>query len=170
MPRLRRVHRTSHALLMLLGMALASGCDRGAHPGQLGQVAPEFALNDGEHTVDLHALRGQVVVLNFWASWCAPCIQELPSLELLQQQLPQVKVVAVAFDEDPSAYHAFLQRRPLPIFTILDEHNTAGARYGTFRPPESYIIDKNGMIRRKLIGEQDWTSPEIIDSLREMAG
>ena len=94
----------------------------------------------------------------------------MPSLELLQEQLPQVRVVAVAFDEDPSTYQAFLARRPLPLFTILDEHNVAGIRYGTFRPPESYIIDKNGIIRRKLIGQQDWTSPEIIDSLREMAG
>ena len=147
-----------------------SGCDRGSHPGQIGTVAPEFSVNDGQRSVNLRDLRGHVVVLNFWATWCAPCISELPSLEQLQETLPQVKVVAIATDEDAASYQAFLQRRPLPLFTVLDASQNSNSLYGTFRFPETYVIDKSGVIRRKFIGPQDWTSPEIVNSLRQLAG
>ena len=158
------------ARFAVLGLLLAAGCDRGDRPNQLGRIAPGFSINDGEHAVDLQGLRGHVVVLNFWATWCAPCIQELPSLEELQRQLPQVKVVAVATAEEASEYRAFLQRRPVPLLTVFDAAQTSNTQYGTFRFPETYIIDKSGVIRRKFIGPQDWTSPEIVDSLRKLAG
>ncbi len=164
-----RLHRGAGALLLAL-TALATGCDRGDHPGQLDKKAPLFALNDGQHAVNLEQLRGQVVVLNFWATWCAPCIEELPSLEALQQALPQVKIVAVATDEDAASYQEFLQRRPVPLLTVFDASQTSNLKYGTFRFPETYIIDKQGLIRRKFIGPQDWTSPEIVDELRKLAG
>ena len=148
----------------------ATGCDRGDRPEQLGRPAPLFALNDGHHAVNLHDLRGQVVLLNFWASWCAPCIAEMPSLEALQQQVPEVKVIGVAFDEDAATYDAYLERRPVPFLTVLDASGSAHASFGTFRPPETYVIDKAGIIRRKFIGAQDWTSPEIVAALRKLAG
>ena len=155
--------------LLLAILLVAAGCDRGGHPDQLDRPAPPIAVNDGQHAVDLHDLRGQVVVLNFWASWCAPCLAEMPSLEALQQQLPQVKVIGVAFDEDAVTYDAYLARRPVAFLSVLDTTGTAHARFGTFRPPETYVIDKAGIIRRKFIGAQDWTSPEIIASLRKLA-
>ena len=165
----RTVRRGAAALLLALA-ALAGGCDRGDHPVQLGIPAPEFALNDGQHAVDLHQLRGQVVLLNFWATWCAPCIEELPSLEALQGVMPQVKVVAVATDEDAASYQAFVQRRDIPLLTVFDASQSSNVKYGTFRFPESYLIDKQGVIRRKFIGPQDWTSPEIVEELRKLAG
>ena len=155
--------------VLLTAAALATGCDRGDRPGQIDRVAPVFALNDGEHAVDLHNLRGHVVLLNFWATWCAPCIEELPSLEALQQALPQVRVVAVATDEDAGSYHAFLERQAIPLLTVFDASQSSNTLYGTFRFPETYVIDKTGLIRRKFIGPQDWTSPEIVDSLRKLA-
>ncbi|MGI4826599.1 MAG: TlpA family protein disulfide reductase [Janthinobacterium lividum] len=160
--------RVGGAVTMAAAM-LATGCDRGDHPGQIDRIAPQFSLNDGEHAVDLHSLRGHVVLLNFWATWCAPCIQEMPSLEALQQALPQVKIVAVATDEDAEAYHAFLERQAIPLLTVFDASQSSNTLYGTFRFPESYVIDKQGMIRRKYIGPQDWTSPEIVNSLRKLA-
>lgn len=84
----------------MLAALLLVGCDRGSHPEQIGKVAPLFTVSDGQHTVDLAKLRGQVVVLNFWASWCAPCLLELPSMNAMQQQMPQVRVLGVSFDED----------------------------------------------------------------------
>ncbi len=155
------------ALLLTL---LATGCDRGEHPEQLGRTAPQFSLDDGQHAVDLRSLRGQVVLLNFWATWCAPCLAEMPSLEAMQQQLPQVKVIAVDTEDDVANYRAYLQRRPLPLFSVFDATSQSNALYGTHRFPETYLIDKNGVIRRKFIGPQDWTSPEILDSLRKLAG
>jgi cytochrome c biogenesis protein CcmG, thiol:disulfide interchange protein DsbE len=158
------------ALLACLLLAAASGCDRGSRPEQLGRPAPLIAVNDGEHAVDLRALRGHVVLLNFWASWCGPCLAEMPGLAALQAQLPDVKVIGVAFDEDAATYQAYLARRPVPFLTVLDEKGTAHASFGTFRPPETYVIDKGGVIRRKFIGAQDWTSPEIVASLRKLVG
>ncbi len=151
-----------------LSLLLAAGCDRETRPGQLGEPAPDFALNDGQHRVDLRALRGQVVLLNFWATWCAPCLVELPSLEAMQQQMPQVKVVAVDTEDDLANYQTFLARRPPALFTIFDAGSRSNALYGTFRFPESYLIDKKGVIRRKFISSQDWTSPEIEDMMRKL--
>lgn len=94
----------------------------------------------------------------------------MPALQSLQQELPQVRVIGVAFDEDADMYRAYLARRPVSFLTVLDRTGTAHTRFGTFRPPETYVIDKSGVIRRKYIGAQDWTSDEIVTSLRKLAG
>jgi cytochrome c biogenesis protein CcmG/thiol:disulfide interchange protein DsbE len=146
----------------------SAGCDRGSHPGQIGQRAPEFALNDGQTTVDLAKLRGHVIVLNFWATWCAPCVQELPSLELMQRELPQVQVLAVSTDTDAPTYNTFLTRYHITLMSVRDGEDRSNALYGTFRYPETYVIDKAGIVRRKFIGPQDWTSPEIVDYLSKL--
>jgi cytochrome c biogenesis protein CcmG/thiol:disulfide interchange protein DsbE len=151
------------------GGGCGGGCDRGTHPGQIGKAAPVFAVSDGLQSVDLAKLRGRVVVLNFWASWCAPCIEEMPSLEALQQQMPQVQVVLVASDETFTEYQTYLQRRPLKLLTVFDEKQASNALYGSFRYPETYIIDKQGVVRRKLIGPQDFSSPEIVNQLKKLA-
>ena len=150
-------------------MLLVAGCDRGSHPRQIGHVAPTFAVSDGAHSVDLRKLRGNVVVLNFWASWCAPCVEELPSLVAMQSQLPQIKVLAISTDEDPDAYSRFLANHPMGgLTTVRDGDQRSNALYGTFRYPETYVIDRKGTIRRKFIGPQDWTSPEIEAYLRKL--
>jgi cytochrome c biogenesis protein CcmG, thiol:disulfide interchange protein DsbE len=146
-----------------------TGCDRGSHPEQIGTHAPTFALNDGEHSVDLTKLRGHVVLLNFWASWCAPCVEEIPSLEELQRDLPEVQVVAVSTDDDATAYERFLKEHSVSLLTVRDAQQRSNTMYGTFRFPETYVIDKNGTIRRKFIGAQEWTSPEIVSYLKELA-
>lgn len=147
----------------------ATGCDRGSRPEQLDTRAPVFALNDGQHAIDLNKLHGRVVLLNFWASWCAPCLEELPSLEQLQRDLPQVQIVAVSTDDDDAAYERFLKDHSVSLLTVRDAEQRSNAMYGTFRYPETYIIDKNGMIRRKFIGPQEWTSPEIVSYLKKLA-
>src|SRR5271156_4134556 len=86
--------------LVLCSLLLAVGCDRGDHPTELGRVAPGFTLQDGGRTLQLSSYRGKVVVLNFWATWCTPCIEEIPSLNELQHQLPQLVVLGVSVDTD----------------------------------------------------------------------
>jgi len=161
-------------LLFVVAAATACapvGCDRGDHPGQLDKPAPVFAISDGQHSVDLAKLRGHVVLVNFWATWCAPCIEELPSLELMQQELPQVQVVAIDSLDSLSSYQSFLARRPVHLLTVFDAKPTplSSSLYGTVAYPETYVIDKNGVVRRKLVGPQDWTSPEIVEYLRKLA-
>jgi cytochrome c biogenesis protein CcmG, thiol:disulfide interchange protein DsbE len=155
------------AAVLLVG--LVAGCDRGEHPGQLLKPAPEFTVNDGQRTVDLGKYRGRVVVLNFWATWCAPCIEELPSLEAMQAQVPEVQLIGVATDEDSGAYWNFLKQRPVRFLSVLDSAQKSNALYGSYRFPETYVIDKQGVVRRKFIGPQEWTSPEIEDYLKKLA-
>lgn len=147
---------------------LLPGCDRGNHPSQLGRAAPAFTVSDASRTIRLDDYRGRVVVLNFWATWCPPCIEELPSLTALQQRMPQVQVLAVSTDDDPAAYQRFLAEHHIGLLTVEDQQQRANALYGTFRYPETYIIDRKGVIRRKFIGEQNWTSPEILAYLAHL--
>jgi cytochrome c biogenesis protein CcmG, thiol:disulfide interchange protein DsbE len=149
-------------------MLLISGCDRGDHPGRIGKAAPQFVINDGTHTVDLSKLRGRVVVLNLWATYCAPCIEELPSLLEMQKRMPEIAVVAVSIDQDPDVYHKFLSDHHVDLMTVRDEEMRVNALYGTAQIPETYVIDRQGIVRRKFVSAQDWTSSEIMGYLARM--
>jgi peroxiredoxin len=152
---------------MLLGGSCV-GCDRGTQPGNIGKAAPEFVVSDGVTTVDLAKLRGKVVVLNLWATWCATCVEELPSLVALQQQMPGIAVVTVSADQDDAVLRTFLTRHNVTLTTVRDEDRRVNQLYGTELIPETYIIDRQGKIRRKFISSQDWTGPEITDYLRKL--
>jgi cytochrome c biogenesis protein CcmG, thiol:disulfide interchange protein DsbE len=149
-------------------MALVPGCDRGAHPAQTGQVAPDFTVADGTTTVHLASYRGRVVLLNFWATWCAPCVIEMPSLIALHHDQPNLAVLAISIDEDPDAYGGFLTSRHVDLTTVRDPGQTAAKLYHTEMWPETYIIDRRGVIRRKFIGAQDWSSPEVRTFLKSL--
>lgn len=125
-------------------------------------------MSDGTRTVDLSKLHGRVVVLNLWATWCAPCIEELPSLLELQKKMPEVAVVAVSMDQDPDVYRKFLVDHHVDVLTVRDEDMKVNALYGTVQIPETYVIDKQGTLRRKFVGAQVWTSPEIMGYLRKL--
>src|SRR5206468_617317 len=103
------VRRFSGFLLALI--LVLSGCYGGSRPPRIGSAAPDFTVKDAERTVSLHDLKGKVVVLNFWATWCPPCVEEMPSLVKMQQQLKDrgVEVLAVSIDADADAYHKFLK-------------------------------------------------------------
>jgi cytochrome c biogenesis protein CcmG/thiol:disulfide interchange protein DsbE len=153
---------------LVVGVSLVAGCDRGSHPGNIDKPAPQFVLSDGGRTIDLSKLRGRVVVLNLWATYCAPCIEELPSLLALQKQMPDLAIVAVSMDQDPDVYRKFLVQHHVDLLTVRDEDQRVNALYGTAQIPETYIIDKQGVMRRKFIGAQNWTSPEITGYLAKM--
>ena len=144
------------------------GCDRNNQPGNIGKPAPEFVIGDGLQSVDLARLRGRIVILNLWASWCAPCVEELPSLLELQRRNPQITVVGISIDQDPDVYQHFLVQHHVDLLTVRDADQRINALYGTVQIPETYIIDRNGILRRKLVSAQDWTSPEITDYLAKL--
>ena len=151
-------------------LAALIGCYSGNHPARIGSNAPDFSLQDSDHKVTLSQFRGQVVVLNFWATWCPPCVEETPSLVQMQARLKDkgVVVLAVSIDADDAAYHKFLKEYGVNMVTVRDEAKKASSLYGTFGWPESYVIDRNGVIRRKFIGPVDWTSPEVTDYLSKL--
>jgi peroxiredoxin len=159
--------RSSFLLLALCALSITS-CDRGDHPARIGRPAPQFTLADGGQTVSLAQFRGRTVVLNFWATWCLPCVEELPSLLVLQHRLPQITVLAISQDEDPAAYRAFLLDNHVDFLTLRDPSARIPRLYGTVKLPETYIIDRNGILRRKFVSAQNWTSPEILDYLSKL--
>lgn len=153
---------------LLVAMVAFTGCDRGSHPGSVGIPAPVFAMSDGVQTVDMGKLKGKVVVLNLWATWCAPCVEELPSLLALQQKLPQITVVAVSTDQDDAVYRRFLVKHSVNVLTVRDADQKVNQMYGTVMIPETYIIDRQGVIQRKFIGAQNWTQTDIVDYLNKL--
>jgi cytochrome c biogenesis protein CcmG, thiol:disulfide interchange protein DsbE len=155
-------------LLVFLTCTLVAGCDRGTLSDQIGRPAPVFSINDGQHAVDLQSLQGKVIVLNFWASWCAPCVEEMPSLQAFQQQMPQVQVVAISSNEAFAKYQHYVAQQHLTLLTVFDENQTSNKLYGSFKFPETYVIDKRGVIRRKLIGPQDFTSPSFLKYIQKL--
>jgi len=155
-------------LSLLLPLALLPACDRGAHPAQTGQVAPDFTVSDGTTSIHLANYRGRVVLLNFWATWCEPCIVEMPSLLDLHHDQPDLAVLAVSIDEDPDAYSRFITRRHVDLTTVRDPGQTAAKLYHSEAWPETYVIDRQGVIRRKFIGAQDWSSPEVRAYLKSL--
>jgi thiol-disulfide isomerase/thioredoxin len=155
-------------LLLAFGLFIA-GCDRGARPNLVGKTAPEFSVTDEDRTVTLNDFRGKVVVLNFWASWCPPCIEETPSMIAMQEKMKgRVTIVAVSTDADRNAYLRFLRDQKTNFVTVRDAAQKSNSLYGTFGYPESYIIDATGVVRRKIIGPVDWTSPAMIEYLSSL--
>ncbi len=134
-----------------------------------GKKAEDFVLELNGKPAHLSDLHGKVVVLNFWATWCPPCVEETPALNRLQQYIASRNgvVVGVAADEDQAIYEKFLREKGV-IFTTYrdpgtkDEHSPIAQEYGTSMYPETYIIDRKGVIVRKIIGAQDWNSPELL--------
>jgi cytochrome c biogenesis protein CcmG/thiol:disulfide interchange protein DsbE len=143
-------------------MASLIACYSGSRPAGINNPAPDFTVSDGDHSVSLHDLKGKVVVLNFWATWCPPCVEEMPSLVALQNRMKdRVTVVAVSVDVDGDAYHKFVKDHKVNLLTVRDSDQKSNTLYGTYKFPETYVIDREGKIRRKFIGAVDWNDPEI---------
>jgi cytochrome c biogenesis protein CcmG, thiol:disulfide interchange protein DsbE len=155
---------------IILGSLLILSCYGGSRPAGIGKTAPDFTVQDSERSVTLSKLRGQVVVLNFWASYCPPCIEETPSLVRLQQQFKGkgITVLGVSWDTDDEAYHRFLNQHKIDFLTVRDVDQKSAALYGTSKIPETYIIDRNGIVRRKFVSAVDWSQPEIVDFLSKL--
>ena len=156
-------------LAFLLLIALCA-CNTGSRPPRIGSSAPDFTVQDADRTVALNQFRGQIVVLNFWATWCEPCVEEMPSLVEMQRRMKAkgITVVAVSIDENESAYRSFLKQHGVDLLTVRDPGQKTPALYGTRGWPETFIIDRNGVMRRKFIGAVDWTEPEITDFLSKL--
>lgn len=153
---------------LCLTLLLAAGCDRGTHPQEIGKPAPDFTVVDDTSSMHLASYRGKVVLLNFWGSWCAPCIAELPSLQQFHREHPEYPILAVSIDEDESAYRRFLVQRHVDFTTVWDPKQTASTLYHTTGWPETFIIDRQGQIRRRFIGATDWSDPEIVRFLKTL--
>ena len=133
---------------VLLAFGLTPGRARAVEPGQ---AAPSFSAHalEGESTLSLGALKGKVVLLDFWASWCGPCQTAMPLLESLRGEFPadQFQILAVNVDQDPEKAKTFLSRHKVSYPSVSDPEGHLPATYGLKTMPTSYLIDRNGVVR-----------------------
>jgi peroxiredoxin len=138
----------------------------------IGSQAPDFQLVDTDgKTRSLAAERGKVVLVNFWATWCPPCKAEMPSMEELYLKYGQgnFEILAVNVDDNgPGVMPAFLAKTPHTFPILFDTDFQARTLYGVSMFPETFIVDKNGIIVKKVIGAIDWTSPQVLSELNSL--
>jgi peroxiredoxin len=129
-----------------------------------GKKADDFPMTLAGQAEHLSDLKGKVVVLNFWASWCPPCVNETPSMIHLQNYIDSRggMILGASIDEDAEAYAAFIRDQQINFPTFRDPTKKISLGYGTSIIPETYVIDRHGTIARKFIGEQQWDSPQML--------
>jgi len=137
-----------------------------------GDKALEFRLPDmNGQLVNLSDLRGKIVLLHFWATWCPPCVEEIPTLAYLNQELAgrDFAMMTISVDEGGAkAVESFLKQKELNIPVLLDPDRITATRYGTFKFPETYILDRDGVVRYKIIGPSNWRDPSAAKLLKDM--
>ena len=143
---------------------------RQGEPSLRGTAEKDFALVIAGKPTRLSDLKGKVVLLNFWATWCPPCVDEAPSLNALQKRIAPLggTVLGVSVDDDQEAYQEFIKHYELSFPTFRDTTKQIPLMYGTTMYPDTYVIDRHGKLDRKIVGPQDWSSPEMTQYLDKL--
>ncbi len=147
---------------LLAVTALLLSCEKPPGVAVVGKEAPDFTLADRQgRTWQLSKLRGQVVFVNFWATWCPPCLTEMPSMQKLYDSMPRekFKMLAILYKDEPAAADRLALQKQYAFPILVDPGDRVGAAYGLTGVPETYIVDRQGILREKFIGPVQWDSP-----------
>ena len=169
----KRIDVFGWGFILLLGVLLIYIVSGTLEPRitNAGDTAPNFKITtDDGKTITPSDFGGKILVLNFWASWCPPCVSETPSLEQFSRALaPQgVVVVGISQDRKEDRYRKFIQQYNVTFETARDPGADIAASYGTFQIPETYLIDRNGKVLEKVISNQDWMDPAFVARVRKL--
>jgi len=158
--------------VVLLATCLLAGCNKPETPAIEGNPAPDFTLKDlAGKPVQLSSLKGKVVLVNFWATWCPPCREEVPSMVRLNQAMQgkPFQMLAISIDEGgKEAVESFFRKGGVTLPALLDTDGKVAKRYGTTGVPETFVVDGKGVILKKVIGPMDWSAPEVIAALDDL--
>lgn len=163
--------RILHAALIMMFVAFSLALYSQLHETVVnaGDKAPNFSITtDSGKTITARDFAGgKLLLLNFWATWCDTCIQEIPDLNQMARDLAPkgLVVLGVSVDQNAQQYKDFLQKVPLSYETARDPKETINTEYGTIQYPESYLIDRNGKVVEKFISNQAWASPQMLQHL-----
>ena len=167
---------TRHAYLTLVAVIVAV-VSLAAAAGELkpwtGGPTPPLVLKDvsgKEHRLDDY--RGKVVVINFWATWCEPCREEMPSLNRLKAQMADTPfaILAVDMGEGEARIKAFLEKTPVDFTVLLDRDSAVSKSWKVRVLPTTLVLDPDTRIRYMVTGELDWSAPDIERRLRALLG
>ena len=159
------------AVVLLAGLCLLIADSHRERLVSVGDKAPSFQLTTDTGTkISRSDFGGKILIVNFWATWCPPCIDELPSLQAMAHHLgPKgVIVLGVSVDKNEAAYKRLVQQARIQFETARDPEANISADYGTFKYPETYVINSDGKVMQKHIGPRDWMDPELLKSLESL--
>ncbi len=137
----------------------------------VGDSAPDFTVTaDTGQQITPENFGGKLLVLNFWATWCQPCIEEIPSLNDFQRRFAGsgVVVLGVSVDKDEKAYRNFVAKNRLSFLTTRDPETKISGDYGTFKYPETYLIDPKGKVVQKIISNADWNDERLVSYVKSL--
>jgi peroxiredoxin len=166
-----RVLQAAIALCLALLAWVVGRAMREPRVVQVGDTAPNFAVTtDNGRRLAGDDFGGRLLVLHFWATWCAPCVEEIPTLNRFYQQFANsgVVVLGISVDENEKDYQAFLSRFEVTFPTARDPEARISARYGTFKYPETYIINRDRRVVMKIVSNRDWTSPDMVRHIQAL--
>jgi peroxiredoxin len=156
-------------LLLFIFSLPACSTREAPKPPAEGQQAPDFILADLSGTkTRLSDLQGEVVLVNFWATWCPPCREEIPSMVALNRIMvgKPFRMLAISMDQGgKDAVNDFFRNSGLTLPVLLDKDGNVGRLYGVTGVPETFVIDRKGVIIKKFIGPLDWSAPEVVNFL-----
>lgn len=159
------------AIVLLFSIITLTGCSRkeAPQPAAEGKSAPDFTVQDlvGKET-RLSDLKGKVVLVNFWATWCPSCREEVPSMAALNQLMvgKPFQMLAISIDQGgKEAVEAYFQQANTFLPAYLDSNRGIGKMYDITGVPETFVIDRKGVIIKKVIGPLDWSAPEVVKFL-----
>ena len=136
-----------------------------------GDSAPDFSIKtETGKTVTARDFGGKLLMLNFWATWCQPCVQEVPSLDQLSRELAPkgLVVLGVSVDKDQKAYRDFIAKFHVSYHTARDPDQVIYLKYGTIQYPETYLIDRSGKVVVKVVGEENWTASQMVQHVQSL--
>lgn len=160
--------------LLVVAIIFSAGCSGEEKPigprAAKGQPAPDFSLTDLKGQMwQLSQLRGKVVFINFWATWCPPCIQEMPSMEALKKKMEgrDFQMLAIMYNDRPEMGQSFMNKEGYTFPALIDADSLVARQYGLTGVPETFIIDTEGILREKFIGPYDWDSADALQTIEK---
>ena len=166
--------KLSLALFLLIVTPLIASCGPGNEQPLVkairGQPSPNFMLTDLKgKDWQLSDLRGKVVFVNFWATWCPPCIKEMPSMDALNKRMSgkPFQMLTILYNDRPEFGQSLVNKSGYNFPVLIDADSSTAKQYGLTGVPETYIIDTQGILREKFIGPFEWNSPEALQILKK---
>jgi cytochrome c biogenesis protein CcmG/thiol:disulfide interchange protein DsbE len=157
------------ALTMVLVYSISSDRPRSTAPVVAGFKAPGFELTDlGGRTWKLGEMAGSVVFVNFWATWCKECVEEMPSIQRLYEQTKdneKFHLLSILYQDDPETARKYMAENSYTFPVLIDPASITAKAYHLTGVPETYIVGTDGMVAKKTIGPAEWDDPEIIKEI-----
>ena len=158
---------------LFIAVSLLTQCSRSPSSGEspeVGSPAPDFKLQDLEgRAVSLDQFRGRIVMLDFWATWCGPCLLTMPVLENLAKEYPQdLKLLAINVAEPPDLVRSFVRQRNISSTVLLDQEGKVGDMYGSESIPMQVLIDRTGVVRRVTVGYSSTLANQLRSAIEQL--